>query len=298
MHSGKVRARLRSLPPLRWAYRRAARVAQSIRFFREYFAFKRLADPSRFPVRRSASWAVLGEWTADHSFDRHYVFHPAWAARILAKTRPEYHVDISSTLHFCSIISAFIPVRYYEFRSLDLGLSHLSCGSADLLALPFGDASIASLSCMHVVEHLGLGRYGDPLDPAADRRAAAELQRVLAVGGSFLFVAPTGRERLSFNAQRIYSYDQVLDLFKGLSLRAFAWVPDDPAIGGLIESASRELANRQECGCGWGRFPKSGDGLRCSVSSLTAVNFTLPGRLAWIFFARDSKFCHSYPSYL
>jgi hypothetical protein len=153
-------------------------------------------------------------------------------------------------------VSAFVPVHYYEFRAVDLGLNNLVCASANLLALPFPTESVPSLSSMHVVEHVGLGRYGDPLDPEGDLRAAAELRRVVAEGGSLLFVVPVGRSRLRFNAHRIYSYDQVLDLFPGLDLQEFALIPDSPTDGELVVPATRELADRQEYGCGCFWFTK------------------------------------------
>ncbi len=45
-------------------------------------------------------------------------------------------------------------------------------------------------SCMHTIEHIGLGRYGDPLDAVGDQTALSELQRVVAPGGSLLIVVP------------------------------------------------------------------------------------------------------------
>jgi hypothetical protein len=162
-------------------------------------------------------------------------------------------VDISSTLHFCSIVSAFIPVKFYDYRPADLCLSGLSSEFADLLALPFPSASVESLSCMHTVEHVGLGRYGDPIDPDGDLKAIAELKRVLAPGGSLLFVAPVGRPKIVFNAHRIYAYDQVVSYFADLDLREFALVPDR---GPLITLATKALADAQTYGCGCFWFQK------------------------------------------
>ncbi|NDC42314.1 MAG: DUF268 domain-containing protein, partial [Chitinophagia bacterium] len=56
--------------------------------------------------------------------------------------------------------------------------------------LPFESDSIPSLSCMHTIEHVGLGRYGDQLDPQGDLKAIAELKRVVQPGGDLLFVTP------------------------------------------------------------------------------------------------------------
>ena len=123
-------------------------------------------------------------------FDRHYFYHPSWAARVLAETKPDKHVDISSILRFVGYISAFIPIDYYEYTVPDINLDNLTLNKVDLLHLPFDDNSIKSLSCMHVVEHVGLGRYGDNLDVDGDLKAIRELKRVLAVDGNLLFVVP------------------------------------------------------------------------------------------------------------
>ena len=79
---------------------------------------------------------------------------------------PRRHVDVSSTLHFCSMVSAFVPVEFYDIRPARLELEGLACKRGDLLDLPFSAGEVTSLSCMHVVEHVGLGRYGDAIDPS------------------------------------------------------------------------------------------------------------------------------------
>src|SRR5262245_15567601 len=112
----------------------------------------------RFRVRWKDRHLCLYDRTVSTPFDRHYVYHMGWAARVLARTKPELHIDISSSVNFCTIISAFIPVRFYDFRPAELHLNNLDTGQADLMKLPFPDQGVASLSCMHVVEHIGLGR--------------------------------------------------------------------------------------------------------------------------------------------
>lgn len=220
----------------------------------DFFKFKKLTSNPRFSLSLINVQPCLNDSVSTTSVERHYFYHPAWAARILATLKPEYHVDISSAVGFSQLVSAFIPVRFYDYRPLEVNINNLTCGQADLVSLPFKDNEIKSLSCMHTVEHVGLGRYGDTIDPDGDLKAIKELKRVLAPGGSLLFVVPLGGEpKIQFNAHRIYSYDQIMDYFSDLSLKEFALIPDSHADGDLVRNASRELANAQRhgCGCFW-----------------------------------------------
>jgi SAM-dependent methyltransferase len=204
----------------------------------------------RFPVRWADRYPCLYDNTPSTPFDRHYLYSVAWAARIVARTNPAQHIDISSSLNFSTVVSAFVPVKFYDYRPARLDLTNFSFERANLTALPFADQSVSSLSCMHVVEHIGLGRYGDNLDPDGDVKATRELQRVLKQNGSLLFVVPVGKPKLQFNAHRIYSYEQILTSFKGFKLEEFALIPDRDEDGGLIAGATPELADAQSYGCG------------------------------------------------
>lgn len=220
-------------------------------FRKEFSTFLRLSGPSpRFPIRWEDRYPFLSDREGITGFDRHYFYHLAWAARVLAETKPLVHFDVSSNLRFCAVASAFIPIQFYEYHPPDLQIDGLTVGKANLTALPFEDASVISLSCMHVAEHVGLGRYGDELDPDGDLKTMHELERVLAKKGQLLFVVPVGQPRVHFNAHRIYSFRQVLDGFHDLKLEEFTLIPDDARQGGLIRNASPEMADTQRYGCG------------------------------------------------
>jgi hypothetical protein len=227
-------------------------------FKSDFRRFKSLSSQNRFELKWSRRFPFMEEKTSTISFDRHYVYHLAWASRVLAATKPSSHVDIASNTYFCALLSAFVPVNYYEYRPVDIKLSNLTSGAVDLTSLPFADASINSLSCMHVVEHVGLGRYGDKLDPEGDLRAISELKRVISAGGNLLFVVPVGKKaEILFNAHRIYTYGQICSYFDEQELVEFALVPDLSPSDKLIRDAPPELADRCNCGCGCFWFKKA-----------------------------------------
>lgn len=231
------------------------------RFLLDFYKFQRISsDRADLPLLWEDRYPCLNDNTGTTGFDRHYVFHTGWAARILAELKPAKHVDISSSLYFCTIASAFVPVDFYDYRPAGLNLGNLNSYAGDLLHLPFADSAVASLSCMHVVEHVGLGRYGDPMDAEGDLKAIAELKRVLANDGTLLFVVPVGRPRIMFNAHRIYSFEQVVAYFKGLELLEFSLIPDDERDGGLIRNAAPEMVKNQSYACGCFRFKKPANG--------------------------------------
>ena len=109
---------------------------------------------------------------------------------------------------------------------------------------------------MHTVEHIGLGRYGDPLDYNGDIKAIKELSRVLKKNGDLLFVTPIGATpRIEFNAHRIYTKEQIIKYFEenNLYLHEFTLIPEDEKDGGLVINPTEELLQKQKyaCGCFW-----------------------------------------------
>lgn len=217
----------------------------------DFFRFKKkIQGESRFTIFLKDFYPQIKDKTIATGFDRHYVYHTAWAVRKVKEINPLKHIDISSSLYFSSLLSAFVPVEFYDYRPPVLALDNLKIEKGDLLHLPFADNSIVSLSCMHTIEHVGLGRYGDEINPDGDLKAVSELKRAVAPGGSILFVAPIGKPKIMFNAHRIYSYEQVVDMFSGFRLKEFSLIPENTRDGGLIINAAKEQADKENYGCG------------------------------------------------
>ena len=222
-------------------------------FIKDYYAYKKIGS-DRFSIDWRDTMKCLYEKTPNTWFDTHYIYHPAWAMRCILDYKPAFHIDISSTLHFCSNLSAFIPVKFYDYRPAILNLSNLTSDFADLNNLPFENNSVQSISCMHTIEHIGLGRYGDILDADGDLKAIEELKRVTAPNGNIIFVTPVGKPRIQFNAHRIYSFEQIQSYFGDkYVLKDFSLVTDD---GKFINNANSAMVAEQSYGCGCFWFTK------------------------------------------
>lgn len=217
------------------------------KFEQDFLTFNSLDKNLKMQCIWSDIYPCLEDNTEMTGFDAHYIYHPAWAARIVKEINPVKHIDISSTLHFCSILSAFIPVEFYDYRPAHLNLNNLLSQKADLTNLFFESNSVECLSCMHTIEHIGLGRYGDPIDPEGDLKAIKELKRVVKEGGSILFVTPVGKPKIMFNAHRIYDPAMILDYFEDFELKKFSLITDQNE---FIDEAELKLGSEQTYGCG------------------------------------------------
>lgn len=220
------------------------------RFLLHFLRYSRLSKGQRTVYEMQP---CLGDWTSATPFDAHYFYQGAWLARILAAVKPESHVDVGTSVMTIATISAFVPIEFIDVRPLQAKLHGLQCRKGDILHLPFKDKSIKSISCMHVIEHIGLGRYGDPLDPAGSEKAATELKRVLASGGKLYLTLPVGRERICFNAHRVHHPAKVLQMFEGLQLVEFSYVDDR---GHFHAASTPEKCAGMEYACGMYQFFK------------------------------------------
>ena len=123
-----------------------------------------------------------------------YFFQDLWAARKIATRKPALHIDIGSRLDgFVSHLLVFMPVTVLDIRPLTSTVEGLTFKQSDATNLSeYKDASVDSISSLHAIEHFGLGRYGDPIDPTAWEKAMRSLCRVLSPSGRLIFLYPSG----------------------------------------------------------------------------------------------------------
>ena len=227
-------------------------VRECMRFTRDMARYSRMRGAE--PIRLVDLEPVFFQRNAPVKVDPHYFHAHNWALNRIVELAPELHVDVASSYAFAGMLGAITRVRYVELNPPGLEAKNVEVVRGNLLDLPFPDGGLGSVSCLHAAEHVGLGRYGDALDPLGTRKAAAELARVLAPGGSLLFAVPVGRPRLRFNGQRIHESGQILDYFADLELVQFCGVDDG---GAFLENVAPDTLDDRFCACGcfWFRKP-------------------------------------------
>jgi SAM-dependent methyltransferase len=221
-------------------------------YLRDWRRYSRL--PGAEPLRWIDSMPQVHDRTATTPFDAHYFYLNGWAMRRIVALAPPSHLDIGSAVTFVSLLAAVTPVYFVDYRPLPARCAGMEPLAGDITSLPFASESAHSLSCLHVAEHIGLGRYGDPLDADGARKAARELTRILAPGGSLFLGLPVGIARTCFNAHRIHAARAIREYFAGLELVEFSGVHDD---GAFVERAALNEFEDDAYACGmfWFRKP-------------------------------------------
>lgn len=225
-------------------------------FIRNYVLYNRLLKGAKFKITpNNLFFSTYEKFQSAGVVKGHYFFQDIWAAENIFKSKVAQHVDVGSRIDgFIAHVLPFAKVHYVDLRKINSKVRNLEFIQGSILSLPFSENSISSLSCLHVIEHIGLGRYGDEVDPEGYLKAAKELTRVLKPGGKLYLGTPVGVETLYFDAHRVFNVETVVNVFDGLDLIEFSLIDD---VGEeIFEDATMENANACKYGCGLFIFTK------------------------------------------
>lgn len=160
----------------------------------------------------------------------HYFHQDLLVARRIFARNPRQHVDVGSRIDgFVAHVASFRPICILDIRELTSNIPNVTFGQCDLMGElpPALESSCDSLSCLHALEHFGLGRYGDPLRPKGHETALSNMARMVKPGGWFYVSVPIGPQRIEFNAHRVFSLRHLLDLVgREFDIRALSIVGD------------------------------------------------------------------------
>jgi hypothetical protein len=148
-------------------------------------------------------------------------------------------MDVGSRVDgFVAHVASFREIEVVDIRPARSAVENIRFNCFDLtkeIPGPFR-GHYDSVSCLHALEHFGLGRYGDAIDPDGHIKGLDSLGAFLSSGGTLYLSVPVGPQRLEFNAGRVFSLSYLLGLLEGqYLLRDFALVDDS---GDLHESVT------------------------------------------------------------
>jgi len=117
---------------------------------------------------------ILGEHRKSAGgIDSHYFNQDILVAQQIFRKNPVRHVDVGSRLDgFVSHVASFRSVEVFDLRPLKVEIPNIIFRQADIMQLdPALEECCDSLSSLHVIEHLGLGRYGARSIPVDIKKA-------------------------------------------------------------------------------------------------------------------------------
>lgn len=162
----------------------------------------------------------------------HYFHQDLLVANKIYKNNPKKHIDIGSRVDgFVSHVASFRVIETYDLR--DIGKSkhkNIKINIADITN-PNLSIKTDSLSCLHSIEHFGLGRYGDNLDPEGHIKGFQNLLNLLDKDGLLYISFPIStKTRVEFNEQRVFHYSEILNWLKPFqdkyALECFDYIDD------------------------------------------------------------------------
>jgi hypothetical protein len=199
---------------------------------------------------------ILTEWDDTSGSIGAYFLQDRTVARWIYDSKPQRHVDVGSRLDgFVGILSVFREVEVIDIRPQSATIPNIKFHQMDLMVeLPENWVHCTdSLSCLHTIEHFGLGRYGDSINPSGHLTGITQLKRMVAPGGMLYLSTPIGPQRLEFNAHRVFAVQTLIDWFAaGWIIEKFAIIDDQNNFHDDLDWRGPEVTNHFGCNLGVG----------------------------------------------
>ena len=188
------------------------------------------------------------------SANGHYFHQDLLVAQRIFEINPIIHLDIGSRVDgFVAHVAAFRKIEVLDLRPTKAQVENIFFKTANIMK--FDDALLNycdSLSCLHALEHFGLGRYNDPIQFDGYLDALDSMHKILKQGGKFFLSVPIGKQRVEFNAHRVFSMRYLLRLFKDkYNIDHFSFVDDKGHLHKNIEINNEGIDKNFDChfGC-------------------------------------------------
>lgn len=194
----------------------------------------------------------------------HYFYQDVYVARKIFESNPLRHVDIGSRINgFIAHLLVFRDVELFDVRPLNLSISGVTFTQIDITdetSIPKNYCD--SISCLHALEHFGLGRYGDRIDSNGHLKGFENITKILKPGGKLYFSVPIGQQRIEFNAHRVFGVPYLLNMISDkYEILTFAYVDDNNILHENVNMSQEDINTSFNCryGCAIFELKKKND---------------------------------------
>lgn len=184
--------------------------------------YSQLNTRENFRINENDIYPIIIDKYSEMGSIDDYFWQDLWAAKLIHKNKPCMHYDIGSRLDgfIAHILAMDIPLRVIDVRPFPLEIENMETVVDDATELrQFDNNSVDSMSALCSLEHFGLGRYGDKVDPEACFKVFDRIQDKLKIGGSLYVSVPIGKEKVQFNAHRIFYASTIVEMFSRMELK-------------------------------------------------------------------------------
>lgn len=224
------------------------------RYVRNRAEFQAMAQAGDMPWGNEQP--MLTEWQESSGSLGAYFYQDLIVARWIRGAAPVRHVDVGSRLDgFVGNLATFRDVEVIDIRPAPAEIPGVRFHQMDLMTDLPGEwrQCTDSLSCLHTIEHFGLGRYCDPIDVNGHLKGLAQLKRMVAPGGMIYLSTPIGRERIEFNAHRVFAAKTLIGWFSdGWTIEKLAVVDDECKLHQEVDWKGDNVKSHFGCNLGVG----------------------------------------------
>jgi hypothetical protein len=230
-------------------------------FLKSYREIKKQARQSNFNFPFGNLYPCLEDSDAESGIaSGHYFHQDLLVASLVFKNKPLKHVDIGSRIDgFVAHVASFREIEVFDIRELSNSMQNISFQRFNLIDKNFSLQDYCdSLSCLHALEHFGLGRYGDGINYEGHIIGWENIYKILKKNGKLYFSVPIGKQRIEFNAHRVFSMNYLLDLIGSrYKIDSFSYVDDQGNLNRDVALEKNSIDKNYSCHYGCGIFELS-----------------------------------------
>lgn len=223
-------------------------------FFKNFFKYKFISKDQKI----DHIFPILGEYKEKSSaVIKHYFNQDLLVASYIYNNNPEKHVDVGSRVDgFVAHIAAFRKIEVFDIRNNKFQFKNIIFKKKDISNINKNLTNYCdSLSCLHTIEHFGLGRYGDRLDPSGHIKGFKNLVKILKSGGTLYVSFPVSdKNTVYFNSERSFNPKEIFKWSNELRLVKFDYIDDNEKI--YLDVNLEKFNKKVKYGCGIYTFKK------------------------------------------